>query len=61
MNSNHNEILFIQNNINILKVKEIDELVKTRSKYITQEGTPFIFDFIKTIKNLTLIKLRLSN
>ena len=43
------------------KVKEIDELVKTRSKYITQEGTPFIFDFIKTIKNLTLIKLRISN
>ena len=37
--SNHNNIQFIHNNVDILKDKEIDELVKSTRKEIIQEKT----------------------
>ena len=47
MISNHNDILFIHNNANILKDKEIDELVKSTWKEIAQEGALLNIDVTK--------------
>ena len=58
MISNHNNIQFIHNNVNILKDKEIDELVKSTRKEIIQEGTPFIIDVTKTTNNLTINQIK---
>ena len=58
MISNHNDILFIHNNVNILKDKEVDELVKSTRKEITQEVTPLIFDITKATKELTINQIK---
>ena len=56
--SNNNDILFFHNNVNILKDKEVEKLVKSMRKEITQEGTPFIFDVTKTTKDLTINQIK---